>query len=133
VPIRTSIHKSFQNIVILTFIGTKAIINLVPNAPRSEPEFEASMEKTFTDCYFAPGFTGGAWAYASNSNDSSGESNTSSETTMNLLGEKERRLAYYCLGWESLQVSCKTLSRKLKLLMLTGDIGASYVCEDRSI
>jgi hypothetical protein len=114
-------------------MGIKAIINLVPNAPRFKPEFEASMEKTFTDCYFATGFTGGAWAYASNSNDSSGESNTSSETKMNVLSEKERRLAYYCLGWESLEASCKTLSWKLKLLMLIRDIGASYVCEDRSI
>ncbi len=31
------------------------------------------MHKTFTDCYFAPGFTGGGWGYALNSNDADGE------------------------------------------------------------
>jgi len=41
-----------------------------------------SLNKTFTDCYFADGFTGGHWAIASN----------------------DDRLNYYYLGWEDRDV-----------------------------
>jgi hypothetical protein len=63
------------------------------------------MHKTFTDCYFAPGFTGGSWSYALNSNDAGGVTvNASAATDLKTLDEKERRLAIYPLGWESLEV-----------------------------
>jgi len=55
------------------------------------------MHKTFTDCYLADGFTGGEWAYAINTNDAEGIDEEF------ILDKKERRLAYYVLGWESLQ------------------------------
>ncbi|KAJ3758634.1 hypothetical protein EV360DRAFT_43491 [Lentinula raphanica] len=47
----------------------------------AKPEtLSQSLHKTFTDCYFAPGFTGGNWGVATNSND---------------------RMCLYILGWES--------------------------------
>lgn len=64
------------------------------------------MHKTFTDCYFAPGFTGGGWAYALNSNDADGEVISAAKNDVpTVLGETERRLAYYCIGWETIEVS----------------------------
>jgi hypothetical protein len=76
------------------------------DAPRSRPDFERSMHKTFTDCYFAPGFTGGGWAYALNSNDAGGEViSAATNDVPTMLGENERRLAYYCIGWETVEVS----------------------------
>lgn len=48
------------------------------------------------------GFTGGEWAYATNTNDTSGVLIDSVEDQ--LLKEKERRLACYYLGWESIKV-----------------------------
>ncbi|KAJ7106667.1 hypothetical protein C8R44DRAFT_885937 [Mycena epipterygia] len=41
-----------------------------------------SLNKTFTDCYFADGFTGGYWSTASN----------------------DKKLNYYYLGWENRKV-----------------------------
>jgi hypothetical protein len=58
------------------------------------------MHKTFTDCYLAPGFAGGSWTYAMNSNETDGEVSLATE-----LEGKEQRLAFYLLGWDSLQVS----------------------------
>ncbi|KAF9077767.1 hypothetical protein BDP27DRAFT_1379493 [Rhodocollybia butyracea] len=47
----------------------------------SKPEsMSETLHKTFTDCYYAKGFTGGNWGIASNSND---------------------RVCVYVLGWES--------------------------------
>jgi hypothetical protein len=64
------------------------------------------MHKTFTDCYFAPGFIGGGWAYALNSNDAGGEViSAAKDDVPTVLGEHERRLAYYCIGWETVEVS----------------------------
>lgn len=80
----------------------QAIINLAPHAPRFKADFEHSMNKTFTDCYFAKGFTGGGWGYALNSNDSDGR-DVDIGTDTSLL-EKERRLAYYIIGWNSIAV-----------------------------
>jgi len=79
----------------------KAKINLTPNGPRLESDFENSMHKTFTDCFLAEGFTDGGWSYALNSNDSDGVELSAEEV---VLEEKERRLAYYPLGWDSLEV-----------------------------
>jgi hypothetical protein len=80
----------------------KAIINLVPNAPRLKDDFERSMHKTFTDCYLAEGFTGGGWAYSLTSNEADGE--VIKDSTLKELEEKERRLAYYIIGWDTLKV-----------------------------
>lgn len=63
------------------------------------------MHKTFTDCYLAPGggLTGGGWGYALNSNDSDGEVGVANGTGK-MLDEDKRMLAYYVLGWESIEV-----------------------------
>lgn len=83
-----------------------AIINLAPNAPRFTNGFEQSMHKTFTDCYLAPGggLTGGGWGYALNSNDSDGEEVRVANGTGKMLDEDKRMLAYYVLGWESIEM-----------------------------
>jgi hypothetical protein len=87
----------------------KAIINLAPNAPRFTDDFENSMHKTFTDCYLAPGggTTGGGWGYALNSNNSAGEEVSVNNVTGNMLDENKRMLAYYVIGYDSIEV--KTL------------------------
>jgi hypothetical protein len=62
------------------------------------------MDKTFTDCYLADGFTGGGWGYCLNSNEADGV--TISDKTLGIeLEESQRRLAYYCIGWDSLAVT----------------------------
>jgi hypothetical protein len=66
------------------------------------------MHKTFTDCYLADGFTGGGWAYSSNSNDADGH--TIDDTPSIEVEEKERRLAYYVIGWKSLEVSLQPIT-----------------------
>jgi hypothetical protein len=60
------------------------------------------MEKTFTDCYFADGFTGGGWGYAMNTTDAEGSD--TSKDFKERLPESEQKLAYYCIGWDSLAV-----------------------------
>ena len=64
------------------------------------------MHKTFTDSYLAPdgGFVGGGWGYALNSNDSNGEEIRVAIEAEEVLGEDKRMLAYYVLGWESIEV-----------------------------
>ena len=64
------------------------------------------MHKTFTDCYLAPdgGFIGGGWGYALNSNDSDGEEIRVATGAEKVLDEDKRMLAYYVLGWESIEV-----------------------------
>ena len=82
----------------------QAIIDLAPHAPRFETDFEHSMHKTFTDCYFAKGFTGGGWAYALNSNDAEGNEIDVNTTEEPLIEEKDRKLAYYIIGWNTIAV-----------------------------
>lgn len=82
----------------------KAIISLIPSTPFSNPDFKHSMHKTFTDCYLAQGFTGGGWSYSMNTNDADGLQVDSSEPRQEVLEEENRRLAYYYLGWESVEV-----------------------------
>lgn len=62
------------------------------------------MNKTFTDCYFAKGFSGGGWGYALNSNDSEGHDINVDSIAESPLKEQERRLAYYIIGWNSIAV-----------------------------
>jgi hypothetical protein len=59
------------------------------------------MHKTYTDAYKLRGFTGGDWAYASNTNFSAGA--PCGEKQVKLAGES-RRLGVYYLGWESIEV-----------------------------
>jgi hypothetical protein len=61
------------------------------------------MHKTFTDCYLAPGFTGGGWAYALNSNNANGE--VVNDDSPDVLFEEKQRLAYYVIGWETTEAS----------------------------
>lgn len=87
----------------------KAIINLSPAAPQSNADFKHSMHKTYTDCYRMQGFVGGDWAYAVNTNDTSG---VLIESVRNQwVQEEERRLACYYLGWESIEVCLLPRSR----------------------
>lgn len=89
------------------------------------------MHKTFTDCYFAPGFTGGGWAYALNSNDASGEViSAAKDDVPTVLGENERRLAYYCIGWETIEVSGGAAMVTLIKALTDLWADASCVCED---
>ncbi len=60
------------------------------------------MHKTYTDCYRMQGFVGGEWAYALNTNDTNGV--LVDEVRNQTVDEKERRLACYYLGWESIEV-----------------------------
>ncbi|KAJ6570540.1 hypothetical protein DFH09DRAFT_916980 [Mycena vulgaris] len=50
-----------------------------------------SLNKTFTDCYFADGFTGGHWSVASN----------------------DDRLNYYFLGWDSRELHAEFAKTEL--------------------
>ena len=61
------------------------------------------MHKTYTDCYRMKGFVGGEWAYALNTNDTNGA--LTDEAREKWINEKERSLACYYLGWESIEVS----------------------------
>lgn len=93
------------------------------------------MHKTFTDCYSAPGFTGGGWAYVLNSNDAGGEVISAANDVPTVLGENERRLAYYCIGWETVEVSGGAAMVMLIVeswLKVLTDLwaAASCVCED---
>jgi hypothetical protein len=75
------------------------------------------MHKTFTDSYLAPdgGFTGGGWGYALNSNDTDGEEVRVAIGAEEMLDEDKRMLAYYVLGWESVEVrTCRQFSQNGK-------------------
>jgi len=92
----TELRKAFESPV-----TEFAIINLVPTAPLSNPDFKHSMHKTYTDCYFAEGFTGGNWEYAVNTNNT--DELLKDPTEEQVIKEGERRLACYPLGWESIE------------------------------
>ncbi len=57
------------------------------------------MHKTYADTYKIKGFTGGQWAYAINTNETSGV--PCSAATDKILSEGVQRLGIYYLGWES--------------------------------
>ena len=67
------------------------------------------MHKTYTDCYRMDGFIGGHWAYALNSNHTNGV--LVDQVEGQWVEEKERRLACYHLGWESIKV-CIALQKR---------------------
>jgi hypothetical protein len=104
-------------------ITLQAMCAFVPTTPFNSPDFKKSTHKTFADCYLMRGFVGGLWGYVLDGNDTNGVEINSSEisqsqpddsptVTLDLLKDEERRLALYCLGWESIEVSAMTpLSR----------------------
>ncbi|KAJ3523641.1 hypothetical protein NM208_g12376 [Fusarium decemcellulare] len=69
------------------------------DAPFKDAAFRNSMHKTYTDCYRMQGFVGGDWGYAVNTNHTGGENVTSER-----LDGRQRRLAIYLLGWESIEL-----------------------------
>lgn len=74
------------------------------------------MHKTFVDTYQIQGFTGGYWAYATNTNETAGVSClTPGEET---VPKAHRRLGVYYLGWESIEVSL-TLYQWMALYEIT--------------
>jgi hypothetical protein len=60
------------------------------------------MHKAYTDCYRMDSFIGGHWAYALNSNRTDGV--LVDQVVDQWVEERERRLACYYLGWESIEV-----------------------------
>ena len=60
------------------------------------------MHKTYSDTYQIQGFTGGYWAYATNTNETAGV--PYSTPTDETVPKSQRRLAVYYLGWESIEV-----------------------------
>ncbi|KAH8797349.1 hypothetical protein F5884DRAFT_815097 [Xylogone sp. PMI_703] len=80
-----------------------AVINLSASAPLQDQDLQRSMHKTYTDTYHILGFTGGNWAYARNTNDTSGVPLNSTKKER-IVPKEERRLACYYLGWESAEL-----------------------------
>ncbi|KPM39258.1 hypothetical protein AK830_g7323 [Neonectria ditissima] len=79
-----------------------ACIRLSDSAPLSDASLQKSMQKTYTDTYKIRGFTGGQWAYACNSNETSGvRPGAASEQQLPKL---EQRFAIYLLGWDSIEL-----------------------------
>ena len=60
------------------------------------------MHKTYTDCYFAEGFSGGNWAYSMTTNNV--DELLNEDAAEKVIPEEQRRLAVYPLGWESKKV-----------------------------
>lgn len=77
------------------------MIRLSDNTPLADEAIQKSMHKTYTDAYKLNGFTGGNWAYTSNTNSSAGASVRMTEIN---IPSEERRLGVYYLGWESIEV-----------------------------
>ncbi|KAH6871319.1 hypothetical protein B0T10DRAFT_533574 [Thelonectria olida] len=70
-----------------------ACIRLSDSAPLSDSALQASMHKTYADTYKIERFAGVYWAYATNTNDSSGE--PLSVTTDKSIPEGQRRLRHH--------------------------------------
>ena len=51
-----------------------------------------------------PGFMGGGWAYALNSNDPAGVKADAPEVGQQIVKKGDEMLAYYYLGWPSIEV-----------------------------
>ncbi|KAL6903302.1 hypothetical protein GGI43DRAFT_401679 [Trichoderma evansii] len=79
-----------------------ACIRLKDDAPLENKALQKSMHKTYSDTYQIQGFTGGYWAYATNTNESVGVScfGPDEET----VAKANRRLGVYYLGWDSIEL-----------------------------
>ncbi|KAK2137951.1 hypothetical protein NOF04DRAFT_1392191 [Fusarium oxysporum II5] len=74
------------------------------DAPIRELPLSHSMRKTYTDCYRMQGFTGGNWGYTLNTNLVGGERDVLPGSRGSRLESKDRKLAIYLLGWESIEL-----------------------------
>ncbi|KAL7813089.1 hypothetical protein V8C26DRAFT_172243 [Trichoderma gracile] len=79
-----------------------ACIRLRDDAPLENEALQVSMEKTYSDTYKIRGFTGGHWAYVTNTNETAGV--PCSTPTEEAIPISQRRLAIYYLGWESIEL-----------------------------
>ncbi|UKZ81547.1 hypothetical protein TrVFT333_009319 [Trichoderma virens FT-333] len=79
-----------------------ACIRLRDDAPLEDEPLQKSMHKTYSDTYQIQGFTGGYWAYATNTNETAGVpcSSPAPET----VPKSQRRLGVYYLGWDSIEL-----------------------------
>ncbi|KAL7906559.1 hypothetical protein GGI35DRAFT_111286 [Trichoderma velutinum] len=77
-----------------------ACIRLRDDAPLEDEALQKSMHKTYSDTYQIPGFTGGYWAYATNTNETAGVP-CSSPAPERISA---RRLGVYYLGWDSIEL-----------------------------
>jgi hypothetical protein len=68
------------------------------------------MHKTYVDTYKLLGFTGGDWVYAIDTNETSGV--PCSASVEKAVPLRERRLAVYALGWESIEVCLQSVLSK---------------------
>lgn len=95
--------------------------NYNATTPLDNLAFQKSSEKTYTDCYLMRGFVGGQWSFALDGNDSNGaqtsqggeggDDGATEHGVRLILKHEDRRLAVYCLGWESTEV-CTSQKRK---------------------
>ncbi|KAK3356563.1 hypothetical protein B0T25DRAFT_536995 [Lasiosphaeria hispida] len=79
-----------------------AHVRLSDDTTLSDSALQTSMHKTYADTFKLVGFTGGYWAYALNTNETSGVP-TAAESG-EWVPEGERRLGVYVLGWESIEL-----------------------------
>ncbi|KAL6694345.1 hypothetical protein J3F84DRAFT_376595 [Trichoderma pleuroticola] len=79
-----------------------ACIRLRDDAPLEDEALQKSMHKTYSDTYQIPGFTGGYWAYATNSNETAGV--PCSSPVPETIPKPHRRLGVYYLGWDSIEL-----------------------------
>ncbi|ENH65716.1 hypothetical protein FOC1_g10001689 [Fusarium oxysporum f. sp. cubense race 1] len=82
---------------------------LVDVASNDDKELLAGLtapvcEITYTDCYRMQGFTGGDWGYTLNTNLVGGERDVLPGSWGSRLESKDRKLAIYLLGWESIEL-----------------------------
>lgn len=77
-------------------------MRLAPETPTSDEAVHAPAHKTYTDCFGTPGFVGGDWGYAVNTDEVQGAEFPSDALD---IADADRRLALYLLGWESAEVS----------------------------
>ncbi|KAM0080791.1 hypothetical protein ACKRZS_007058 [Fusarium odoratissimum] len=74
------------------------------DAPIRELPLSHPMRKTYTDCYRMQEFTGGDWGYTLNTNLVGGERDVLPGSRGSRLESKDRKLAIYLLGWESIEL-----------------------------
>ncbi|KAL7803300.1 hypothetical protein V8C44DRAFT_344575 [Trichoderma aethiopicum] len=79
-----------------------ACIRLRDDAPLENEALQVSMHKTYSDTYQIQGFTGGYWAYATNTNETAGV--PCSAPKQETVPKSQRRLAVYYLGWDSIEL-----------------------------
>ncbi|KAL6872167.1 hypothetical protein J3F83DRAFT_734022 [Trichoderma novae-zelandiae] len=84
------------------FVFEFACVRLRDDAPLENEALQTSMHKTYSDTYQIQGFTGGYWAYATNTNETAGV--PCSAPTEEIVSRSQRRLAVYYLRWNSIEL-----------------------------